>query len=128
MDSIPGVSMWAIFMNGVRGHLTIESLSNGVVIGTIGDSENVTQPLEPVSGATTPTWKQNAKQFQFARTLQDGEVQTFTGYLDDFDAAVSDDVRVDGQTPRATLAGTFTASRYEDRAEFGWFAFLLRLG
>lgn len=125
MDSLPFPSAWKIFMNGVMGDLIVQSVNEGVVTGTISDPGNPIQTLEAA------TWNEAAKQLQFARTLRKdtptSEYQAFTGYLYDFDNAISSDITVAGIPPVATFAGTFTAAPYESRPDFGWIAFYLRI-
>jgi hypothetical protein len=96
---------WRMNANGFLATLSIAALStDGTVTGVFTDS----------GGAITLTnarWNQSLKQLSFRRSLRNGENQDFVGYLFDGPAAEP-----------ATLAGTFSADRFEGRPNFGWFA------
>lgn len=99
---------WSIFDDGSTATLVIRFVdSSGNVHGWMEDS-NGQLPLQQA------TWNDPAGQINFTRTLPNGEVQTFTGYL--FDNPT-------GNTPN-TIAGTFSGDRFEGRPAFGWYAFL----
>lgn len=98
---------WNFNGNGFPGILYISINDNGNVQGDFAD-ENGSRNL-PLTG----TWGEDSRQLTFSRTLDNGEVQTFTGYL--FDQPVQNSY---------ALAGTFVGHPFEDprRPAFGWFA------
>ncbi|HLG76252.1 MAG TPA: hypothetical protein VKX46_07550 [Ktedonobacteraceae bacterium] len=99
---------WSIIGNGFPATLVIRFVdSRGIVHGWMEDS-NGQLPLQQA------TWNDPNGQINFTRTLPDGEIQTFSGYL--FDNPT-------GSTPN-TMAGTFSGDRFEGRPTFGWYAFL----
>jgi hypothetical protein len=116
MATLLGNTLWDVNGNGFRSQLRIISVdvNNGQVTGSIQD-DNCLLILEGDKPGTNAVWKEDARQLTFARTLPNGERQTFTGSLFD-----------DSGEPNFlyAMAGTFVADRFEDprRPVFGWFA------
>jgi len=112
---------WTFNGNGFPGLLTID---------TIDENGHTTLYLFDQNSGTnyqmTGTWGEDSRQLTFSRTLENGEVQNFTGYLFDFSCQINQLKlnQVNNETQYYCLAGTFTAEPYEDprRPAFGWFA------
>ena len=105
---------WHFNGNGFPGLLGIDSqTADGAITGNLLD-----QKASSRDSVISGTWGGDSRQLTFSRTLDDREVQNFTGYL--FDSSVE----IAGSPPTPVLAGTFTAEPYEDprRPAFGWFA------
>ncbi|WP_233890101.1 hypothetical protein [Paraburkholderia flagellata] len=120
---------WQLVANGYVGDLWIESVNGDTFEGAVQDDGNVIRALEGPKGTSSPTWNAAAGQVVFARTLANGELQTFTGYIFDRNVQLlADRVINELHQPQAypypgpALAGTFTANKYEARENFGWFA------
>ena len=79
--------------------------SAGNVVGWIQDSSQ-TETLEQA------TWDQANGHLHFIRALPNGENQTHDGYLFDDPTGIGVD----------TIAGIFSADRFEARPTFGWYA------
>jgi hypothetical protein len=93
--------------NGFLAQLNLDTLdTSGPVTGTFVDSSG------PVI-LSNARWDHALKQLTFTRSLSDGENQVFVGYLFEGPSAA---------TPPFTLAGIFTADRFESKPDFGWLA------
>ncbi|WP_157649755.1 hypothetical protein [Burkholderia ubonensis] len=124
----PAIGHWQLVANGYVGDLWIQSVNGDTVKGEIQDDENTLRPLQGNGGVGSPSWDQGTGRLTFARTLNNGEIQTFDGYLFDQNIQLLADLIKNNLGPQAypypgpAMAGTFTGSKYEARPEFGWFA------
>lgn len=103
---------WGMNGNGFSLSLVIRYVeSSGTVVGWIEDSTQTTV-LEQA------TWDQANGHLHFVRVLPNGENQTYDGYLFDDPTGVAAD----------TIAGIFSADRFEARPTFGWYASISLFG
>jgi hypothetical protein len=120
---LPVATEWYLIVNGYadRRPLHLDSVDeNGNVQGTMSTSGNEDSAI-PLDEAV---WVEAEKQLTFKVTLENGEIQTYAGFL--FDTAAYGVGTIEHGYPwwRYGLAGTFTGDRFEDPARpgFGWFA------
>ena len=118
--ALPVPTGWYLIVNGYddRSPLLLEGVdADGVVTGTISTSGNRDRgiPLER-------RWSEDARELTFSVTLENGEIQTYTGFL--FDKAPTGVRHPPDTDSQYGLAGTFVGDRFEDprRPGFGWFA------
>jgi len=118
--SLPVPTFWFLVANGHtdRRPLFLDLIdAAGNVQGTmssVGAQDNAI-PLQEAR------WREDARELTFKVTLENGEIQTYTGFL--FDQA-PDGLQTGVRKPQYGLAGTFVGDRFEDplRPAFGWFA------
>src|SRR6266536_4326534 len=97
---------WSMKSNGFPLTLVIRYVdSSGNVVGWLQENTQ-TNILQQA------TWDQANGHLHFIRALQNGENQTYDGYLFDNPTGVAVD----------TIAGIFSADRFEGRPTFGWYA------
>ena len=119
---LPDDTIWYLIVNGHDDRSPLQLVAvepDGSVRGTISTSGNRDAGIPLEEGF----WNEDARELTFKVTLENGEVQTYTGFL--FDQAPSG-VKVPIPLPGVQygLAGTFVGDRFEDvaRPGFGWFA------
>lgn len=109
---LPLMSIWLLEANGFALTLNIRSVdAAGNVQGEVVSGPS-TLPLQ------NAVFDEDSKELRFVVTLDNGEIQTFQGFL--FDQTVV----INNEAFNAALAGIFTGDRFEDprRPGFGWFA------
>ncbi|MGH7870297.1 MAG: hypothetical protein ACREP9_22305 [Candidatus Dormibacteraceae bacterium] len=118
---LPVSTTWYLVVNGYTDRLPLVLISvdaGGNVTGTLSTSGNQDGGIPLHDGR----WQEDARELSFKVTLENGEIQTYTGFL--FDQA-PDGVQTSYLgAPQYGLAGTFVGDRFEDprRPGFGWFA------
>jgi hypothetical protein len=107
---------WDVNANGFHSLIEISAVddNNGQVDGTMFDENGSLRLENPDDPKGKAVWEEDARRFRFARTLQNGERQTFTGFFFDSSGVPN---------KRFAMAGTFVGDRFEDprRPAFGWF-------
>lgn len=109
---LPLMSIWLLEANGFALGLNVRSVdASGNVQGEVVSGSS-SLPLQ------NAVFGEDSKELRFAVTLDNGEIQTFVGFLFDQTVVINNDAF------GAAMAGTFTGDRFEDprRPGFGWFA------